>query len=110
MKRIIEEVFQAEDKVSAILKQARQRASEIRRAAEKEAAETVSEAKQKAQEAAQTMLDEAREEAERLRQERLRQGEQDAEAMLHRDVDETNRLVEDVCNAIVGTEYEKGTL
>jgi len=109
MKRIIEEVFQAEDKVSAILTQARQHASEIRRAAEKEASETVSEAKQKAQETAQVILDEAKKEAERLRQERLRQAEQDAEAMLGRNADETNRLVEEVCKVIVGTEYEKGT-
>ena len=39
MKQIIKDVFQAEEKVGEILKQARSKASEIRRAVEKENSE-----------------------------------------------------------------------
>ena len=107
MKRIIEEVFQAEDKVNAILRQARDRAAEIRRSAEKEASQMVSEARQKAQETAGVILDEAKKEAERARQERLRQADQEAEATRHRNADETGRLVEEVCRVVVRTQSEK---
>ena len=60
MKRIIEEVFQAEEKVGAILSQARERAAELKRAAEKEASELMGDARQKAQETTQTIVEEAK--------------------------------------------------
>jgi len=107
MKRIIEEVFQAEDKVSAILKQARERASELKRSAEKEASEMVSQARRQAQETTQALLEDAKKEAERLRQEKLQQAQQEAESMLQLNDAATGRLVQQVCDAIVKTEWEK---
>ena len=108
MKRIIEEVFQAEDEVSAVLGQARQRASEIKRAAEKEASETVSEAKRQAQEVAQAILDEARQQATRIRQDKLREAERAAEALRRRHAGGTDGLVEKVCQVILATGIEGG--
>ena len=59
MKQIIKEVFQAEEKVSEILKQARNKALEIRRSVEKENSEKMSDAKQKAREIIQTTVEDA---------------------------------------------------
>ncbi|MGD2095215.1 MAG: hypothetical protein PVH77_09445, partial [Phycisphaerales bacterium] len=75
MKHIIEEVFEAEKKVSAILKQARNKASEIRQSVEKENSEKITDAQQKAREIIQTTIENAKKEAESIKEEELKQAD-----------------------------------
>jgi vacuolar-type H+-ATPase subunit H len=107
MKQIIKEVFQAEERVGEILKQARNKASEIRRAVEKENAEKMADAKQKAREIIQTTVEEAKKEAERTRQEKLNQAHQERETLLKSKKETIDNLVDRICDIIVNTEYEK---
>ncbi|UCF14947.1 MAG: hypothetical protein JSW59_16175, partial [Phycisphaerales bacterium] len=71
MKRIIKDVLEAEEKVGAILKQAREKASEIKRSVENEITEKTNEARQSAREVVQTAVEDAKKEAERIRAEKL---------------------------------------
>ena len=107
MKQIIKEVFQAEEKVGEILKQARQKASEIRHTADKENAEKISDAKQKAREIIQNAVEQAKKEAEQIRLEQLEQAKQEKDSLLKDKQDIIDNLVEQICNIIITTEYEK---
>ncbi len=107
MKRIIEEVLQAEERVGAILKQARNKASEIRRSAEKDISEKMSDAKQKAREIIQATVEDATKEAERIREEKLKQADQEKDTLLNNNTDTIGNLVDNICNIILTTEYEK---
>ena len=107
MKQIIKEVFQAEEKVGEILKQARNKASEIKQSADKENSEKTSEAKQKAREIIQTTVEEAKKEAERIRQEKLEQARQEKDSLLKDKKEAIDNLVDHICNIIINTEYEK---
>jgi vacuolar-type H+-ATPase subunit E/Vma4 len=106
MKQIIKEVFEAEQKVNEILKQARSRATEIRRSAEKENSEKVSEAKRQAREIIQSAVEEAKKEAEQLRREELKQAEQEEEDLLRSNEDAIDNLVDHICRLIISTEYD----
>ena len=107
MKQIIKDVFQAEEKVGEILKQARNKALEIRQSAEKENAEKTSQARQKVREIIHTTVEEAKEEAERIRQEKLEQARQDKDSLLKDKKETIDNLVDHICNIIINTEYEK---
>ncbi len=107
MKQIIKEVFQAEEKVGEILKQARQKASDIRYAVDKENTEKISDAKQKAREIIQTTVEQAKKDAEQIRQEKLEQAKQEKKYLLKDKQDIIDNLVEHICNIIISTEYEK---
>jgi len=107
MKQIIKEVFQAEEKVGEILKQARNKASEIRRSVEKENSEKMSEAKQKAREIIQTAVENAKKEAQNIRREKLEQAKQEKDTLLKNNQDTINNLVDHICSIIITTEYEK---
>ena len=107
MKQIIKEVFQAEKKVGEILKQARQKASEIRRSVDNENAEKISDTKQKAREIIQTTVEQAKKEAEQIRLEKLEQAKQEKISLLKDKQDIIDNLVEHICNIIISTEYEK---
>ena len=107
MKQIIKEVFQAEKKVGEILKQARNKASEIRRSVEKDNSEKMSDAKQEAREIIQTTVEEAKKEAESIRQEKLEQAWQEKDSLLKNKKEAIDNLVEHICNIITKTEYEK---
>jgi len=108
MKQIMEDVLKAEEKVNAILKQARQRASEIRQSAEKEISEKMNEARRQSLEITQTAIEDARKEAERIKEERLAAAEQQQRALLNDDTGTIERLVNDICEIILKTEYSKG--
>jgi vacuolar-type H+-ATPase subunit H len=107
MKKIIEEVLQTEEKVSVILGQARNKASEIKQSAEKEISEKMSDAKQKAREIIQTTVEEAKKEAEHIREEKLKQANQEKDTLLNNNTDTMDNLVDNICNIILTTEYEK---
>ena len=107
MKQIIKEVFQAEEKVGEILKQARNKASEIRHAVEKENAEKMADAKQKAREIIQTAVEEAKNQAERTRQEKLDKARQEKDTLLKDKKETIDNLVDQICNIIINTACEK---
>ena len=107
MKKIIEEVLQAEKKVSIVLDQARNKASEIRRSVEKEISEKMSDAKQESREIIQTTVENAKKEAEHIGEEKLKQADREKDTLLNNNTDTMNNLVDNTCNIILTTEYEK---
>lgn len=107
MKRIIEDVLQAEEKVGAILKQAREKASEIRRSAEGEISEKMNEAKQKAREIVQATVEDAKKDAERVSAEKIEQADREKDALLNERTDVIDGLVNDICNLIMTRGYER---
>ena len=107
MKQIIKEVFQAEEKVGEILKQARTKAAEIKLSVEKENLEKMSAAKQQAREIIHTAVEEAKKEADNLRQEKLEQARQEKDSLLKNKKETIDNLVDHICNIIINTEFEK---
>ena len=107
MKRIIEEVFEAEEKVDTVLRQAREKASEIRHSAEKDVSEKISDAKQRALEIMRAAVEDAKKEAERIREEKLKQADQEKDTLFNNNADTIDDLVDDICKIILTTEYEK---
>ncbi len=105
MKQIIEEVFNAEKKADEILKKARERASEIKQAAEKDNLEKIAQAKQKAKELIQKAVEDAKKEAELFRQEKLKQSENEKESVLKNE-EVLNKLVDNISNIIINTEID----
>jgi vacuolar-type H+-ATPase subunit H len=101
MKRIIEDVLQAEEKVGVILRQAREKGSEIRRSAENEISERMNEAKQKGREIVQTTVEDAKKDAERISAEKLEQADREKDAMLNDRTDVIDGLVTDICNLVM---------
>ena len=108
MKQIMEDVLKAEERVNAILKQARERASEIRKSVEKEISDKMSETRRQALQITQDAVDQARKEAERIKQEKLETAEQRQRALLNDDTGAIDRLVNDICAIVLKTEYSKG--
>ncbi len=106
MKRIIEEVFEAEEKVSAILRQAQMQASEIRQSAEREISESLGSAKDQARQIIQAAVEQARIEAERIREEKLREAESTCNGLVGNGARNLNSLVETLCQVIRTTEHE----
>jgi len=107
MKKIIEEVLQTEKKVSIVLEQARNKASEIRQSVEKEISEKMSDIKQEALEIIQTTVENAKKEAEHIRDEKLKQADREKDIMLNNNSDTMDNLVDNICNIILSTEHEK---
>ena len=105
MKKIIEEVFKAEEKVGVILKQAREKASEIRQSAEQENIEKINQAKQKAKQIIQAAVEQAKKEAELIREEKLKQADSEKEVILNK-TDIIDGLIDNICNIILATEYD----
>ena len=105
MKQIIEEVFEAEKKANEIIKQAREKASEIKQSVEKDNLEKMAQAKQKAKELIQTTVENAKKEAELFRQEKLKQSENEKESILKNE-EIINNLVGNICNIIISTEID----
>jgi vacuolar-type H+-ATPase subunit H len=103
MKQIIEEVFKAEQKVDEILRQAREKALQIKQSAEKTGIDNINEAKQKMREIINSAIENAKKEAESIRQEKLKQAEAQKDAMLSKG-DEINKLIDDICGIVMKTE------
>jgi vacuolar-type H+-ATPase subunit H len=96
-----EDVLQAEEKVGVILRQAREKGSEIRRSAENEISERMNEAKQKGREIVQTTVEDAKKDAERISAEKLEQADREKDAMLNDRTDVIDGLVTDICNLVM---------
>ncbi len=107
MKRIIEDVLQAEEKVSSIIKEARDKAAEIRRTTDNEITEKMNEARLQAREIVQAAVEEAKKEAERLSKDKLEQVDRRKDSLLNNRADEIDDLVGDICSMILTTESEK---
>jgi vacuolar-type H+-ATPase subunit H len=103
MKRIIEDVLQAEEKVGAIIKEARNEATEIRRLAEAEISQKTGDAKQKAREMVQTAVEEAKKDAERITKEKLELVDSRKDTLLENRADEVENLVGEICEMILTT-------
>lgn len=107
MKRIIEDVLQAEEKVSAIIKDARDKAAEIKRATDNEITEKMNEARLQAREIVQAAVEEAKKDAERLSRDILEQVDRRKDSLLNSRADEIDELVSDICGMILTTGSEK---
>jgi vacuolar-type H+-ATPase subunit H len=105
MKQIIEDVFKAEQKVDEVLRQAREKAAQIKQAADKTGMDKMNEAKQKAREIILAAIENAKKEAESIRQEKLKQASTEKDAILKRN-DIIEQLVGEITNIILATEYD----
>jgi cell division septum initiation protein DivIVA len=116
MKQIIKEVFEAEEKVGAILGQAQNQAAEIRQSAEREVSESLGRAKEQARQIIQAAIEQARKDAERICQEKLRDAESrwPTESLFspaaHRDTANLDALVENLVDVLRTTEHETDSL
>jgi vacuolar-type H+-ATPase subunit H len=106
MRKIVREILETESRVDAILKEARQRALEMRRSAEKEMSETISDARRQAREIVQVAVEEAKKEAERIREETLRNAEAQQTALLDGMAEAIDGLVARICAVIRTTECQ----
>ena len=104
MKRIIEDVLQAEEKVGAIVKEARDKAAEIRRSAETEISQKTGDAKQKSREIVQAAVEEAKKEAERIAKEKLEDVGRRKGTLFDDKADAIDSLVGEICEMILTTE------
>ena len=107
MKRIIEEVLEAEEKINADLKQARQKASEIVKSAEKEISEKMADTREKARGIIQSAVEEAKKEAEFVKGESLKEADKEKEALLKNNADKIDAIVNDVSKIILTTEANR---
>lgn len=105
MKKIVEEVLEAEKKLDAILRQARQKASEIRLTAEKDMSEQTNNARQQARETTQATVEDAKQQAQRDRQKRLEQADKAKDVIMEENADKINSLVDSICDVVLSTEY-----
>jgi vacuolar-type H+-ATPase subunit H len=101
MKQVIEEVLQAEERVGALLKGAREQADEIRRSAEQENSTLLNNARTEAQALTQSSLEEAKKEAEQIKADRLEQADQAKDTLLNDNADKVDGLVKDLCGLIM---------
>ena len=106
MKRIIEEVLQAEERVGTILKQARERASEIALSAEKEISEKMDGARGEALEIIKNTVEDAKREGERIGEEILKQADHEKDTLLKNNKDAIDGVVDNICGIILPTGYE----
>ena len=104
MKRIIEDVLAAEEKVGAIIKEAHDKAAEIRCSAEAEISQKTSDTKRKSREMVQAAVEEAKKEAERITREKLEQADRQKDTLLNNRADEIDNLVGEICEMILTTE------
>jgi vacuolar-type H+-ATPase subunit E/Vma4 len=109
MKEIIEEVLKTEEKVNVILKQAREKAAEIRQSAEQENLEKIGRAKQKAKQIIQAAVEQAKKEAELVRQEELKQADGEKDSILNK-TDIIDGLIDNICNIILTTENDRDSM
>jgi vacuolar-type H+-ATPase subunit H len=64
-------------------------------------------AKQKAREIIQTTVEDAKKEAEHIRREKIEQARRRKDSLLKDKKEAIDNLVDDICNIIINTEYEK---
>jgi len=108
MKRIIEEVLQAEERVGDIIKQAHEKAAEIKHSAEKENTEKLNDAKQQALAIIQTTVENTKKEAERISEEKLKKARSQKDILLNEKSAEIDTLVDNICEIILNTGEQEG--
>jgi vacuolar-type H+-ATPase subunit H len=109
MKRIIEEVLQAEERVDGIIKQAREKAAEIKRSAEKEVTEKLNDAKQQALAIVQTTVENSKKDAEHISEDKLKKAKEEKDILLNEKSAEIDTLVDNICEIILTTEQERNS-
>ncbi len=109
MKKIIEEVFHAEEQADGFLKQAREKAAEIRRQTDKETSALISDAEQKARDLVQNMVEDAKIQAERVQEERLATVAQHKDEMFSGKTESIDRLIDDICRIVLTTNPERNS-
>lgn len=106
MKQVIEEVLQAEERVGALLKEARAEADQVRRAVEHDISRMLNESRSQAQILMQTSLEEAKMDAEQIKEDRLKQADQAKETLLNDNADKVSGLVKEICDLIMSTDSD----
>ena len=106
MKRIIEEVLLAEEKVGAILKEARNKTSEISRSAEKGVSAKISDAREQARELIKTAVEDAKKEGQRIGDEKLEAADGEKDTLLKNNAEATSSLVDNICKIVLTTQHE----
>ena len=101
MKQVIEEVLQAENRVGALLKEAREQAEQIRRSSEQEVSTLLSEARAQAQTISRTTLEEAKKDAEKIKEARLKEADRAKEALLRENAGQVDTLVKVICDLVM---------
>jgi vacuolar-type H+-ATPase subunit H len=104
MRKIVKEILETESKVGDILRQARQKASDMRHAAENEASKQISDARQEARGIIQNAVEDAKKEAERIREQMLSQADQQGSTLLDGKADAIEGLVDRICDIILTAE------
>jgi len=107
MKRIIEEVLQAEERLNDIIKQAREKAAEIKRSVEKENTDKLNDAKQQALIIVQTAVENAKKEAEHISEDKLKKAKEEKNILLNKKSTEIDTLVDNICEIILATNQER---
>ncbi len=106
MRQIVKDILETESRIREILDQARQKASEIRLAAEKEVSEQVRVARQQAQGIIQAEVEEARKKSQQIREETLGRADQQMHASFDGKKQAVDDLVTRICAVIVNPECE----
>lgn len=108
MRKIVKEILETESKIGEILQQARQKASEMRLAADKEASEQIGDARQEARGIVQAAVEEAAKESEQFQARTLRQADQQAHTLFDGKTDVIEDLVTRLCAIVlnVGSEMD----
>jgi vacuolar-type H+-ATPase subunit E/Vma4 len=106
MRKIVREILETESRIGEILQEARQKASEMKLAADKEASEQVAEARQQARGIVQAAEEEAKKESERIGTETLERAQQQADALLDGKAEAIDDLVTRICDVLLNVEPE----
>lgn len=109
MKRIIEEVLQTEERLNDIIKQAREKAADIKHSVEKETSEKVNEAKQQALVIVQTAIENAKKDAEHISDDKLKKAKEEKDILLNEKSAEIDKLVDNICEIILTTENKRNS-
>ena len=110
MRKIVQEVIEAEGRAGAVLEEARARASERKRSADAEISEKIAEARRQAQEVLHTTVEEAEKEAQRLRAQAIERADRQAEELRDGRTDVMEDLVNRICRVILSTETPNASL
>jgi len=106
MKKIIEEVLDAERQLDKILSEARSQASCIKNDADKKMTEKLNLAQEKARQIYRESIEQAEKEARQQAEEKISEAEMQKKKTLAGQTDNIDRLAEDICRLIKKTEYD----
>ncbi|MBN2131158.1 MAG: hypothetical protein JW741_16785 [Sedimentisphaerales bacterium] len=108
MKQIIEDVLQAEAAATAKLKAACEEAAAITAKAEAASLERINEAKQQCQQEMQAIIEESGRAADQVKARMLQEAEEQMGGILSRDSGQVEKLVQAICEMVVGASTGEG--